>query len=103
MWEYINVANTLLFQIISRKIKAMNTNYVSCKEETTKKYSVKRTKQKTLMLVSNCFVCAKEKSRSIKNQETSMLLSDLGLKTALNKILVSGDIFYKAKDMKRLV
>ena len=68
-----------------------------------KKYSVKRTKQKTLMLVSNCIVCAKEKSRSIKNQETSMLLSDLGLKTALNKILVSGDIFYKAKDMKRLV
>ena len=40
-----------------------------------KKYSVKRTKQKTLMLVSNCIVCAKEKSRSIKNQETSVLLS----------------------------
>ena len=71
----------------------MKTNYVSCKKKTTTKYSVKRTKQKTLLFVWNCIVCTKEKSRSIKNQETSVLLSELGLKIPLNKIPVLHNIF----------
>ena len=33
--------------------------------------SVRKTKQNRLMLLSNCPVCGKEKSRFIKNQELS--------------------------------
>ena len=45
-----------------------NENYcVSCKENTVNEnYSVSRTKQNTLMLVSNCAVCSKKKLRFIK-------------------------------------
>ena len=42
---------------------------VSCKiNPGNKNYTVKRTKQNRLMLVSNCAVCGKKKSRFIKNQ-----------------------------------
>lgn len=50
--------------------------YVSCKKNTGDKNSrVRKTKQIRLMLVSNCFICAKKKLRFIKNQELSRLLN----------------------------
>ena len=38
------------------------------------------------MLLSNCVVCNSKKSKFLKQQETSRLLSGLGIKTSLSKI-----------------
>ena len=52
----------------------MKTYCVSCKKNTTNKSSsVRRTKQNRLILVSNCAICVKKKSRIIGNQEQSKL------------------------------
>ena len=60
----------------------METYCVSCKKNTANKNSsVRRTKQNRLMLVSNCAICGEKKSRFIKNQEASVLLSNLGIRT----------------------
>ena len=44
------------------------------------------------MLLSKCDICGSKKPRFIKEQETSGLLSSLGIKTPLNKIPLFGDI-----------
>ena len=52
----------------------METHYISFKKNTTKENSgVRKTKHNRLMFVSNCAVYCKKKSRSIKNQEASIL------------------------------
>ena len=52
----------------------METYCVSCKKNTANKNSsVKRIKQNRLMLLLNCVVCGKKKSRLIKNQEANKL------------------------------
>ena len=43
------------------------------------------------MILSKCAICGSKKSRFIKNQEAKGLLSNLGLKTPLNKIPLLGD------------
>ena len=47
---------------------------------------VAKTKNGRIMLWSKCVVCGSKKSTFIKQQETSGLLSSLGIKTTLNKI-----------------
>ena len=42
------------------------------------------------MLLAKCAVCNSKKSKFIKEQETSGLLSSLGINTPLNKILLLG-------------
>ena len=44
------------------------------------------------MILSKCATCGRKKSRFIKKQEACGILGNLGLKTALNKIPLSGDI-----------
>ena len=52
----------------------MGTYCVGCKKSTANKnYSIRRTKENRLMLVSNCAVCDRKKLRLIKNQEASAL------------------------------
>ena len=46
------------------------------------------------MILSKCAICGSKKSRFIKKQETSGILSDLGVKTPLNKIPLLGDILF---------
>ena len=46
------------------------------------------------MLLSKCAVCDSKKSRFIKQQEASGLLSSLGIKTPLSKIPLAGPIFF---------
>ena len=46
------------------------------------------------MILSKCTICGNNKSRYIKNQEAKGLLSNLGLRTQLNKVLVLGDILF---------
>ena len=46
------------------------------------------------MALSNCAICGSKKSRLIKKQEASGILSNLGLKIPLNKIPLLGDILF---------
>ena len=46
------------------------------------------------MLLSKCAICGSKKSRFIKKQEASGILSSLGLKTPLSKITLFGDILF---------
>ena len=65
----------------------MVTYCVSCMKNTVNKnLRVRGTKQKRLILVSNCAILGKKKSSFIKNQERSVLLCKLGIRIRLIKI-----------------
>ena len=49
---------------------------------------------KTIML-SKCAICGSKKSKFIKKQEASGILSSVGIRAPLNKIPVLGNIFFK--------
>ena len=46
------------------------------------------------MILSKCVECGSKKSRFIKNQEAKGLLSNLDIKTPLNKVPILGDILF---------
>ena len=46
------------------------------------------------IILSTCVICGSKKSKFIKQQEAKGLLSNLGLRTPLNKIPVLGDILF---------
>ena len=52
-----------------------------------------KTKNNRLMLSSKCSACGNKKSRFIKEQEAKGLLSNLGIKTPLNKIPLLNVLF----------
>ena len=54
---------------------------------------LKTTNGKAIIL-STYAICGSEKSKFIKEQEAKGLLSNLGLRTPLNKISVLGDILF---------
>ena len=56
--------------------------------------SVSSTSNGKAMILSKCAICGSKKSRFIKKQEVSGILSNLGLKTPLNKISLLGDILF---------
>ena len=47
-----------------------------------------------VMILSKCAICGSKKSRFIKNQEAKGLLSNLGIRTPLNKVPILGDILF---------
>ena len=47
------------------------------------------------MILSKCAICGSKKSKFIKKQEASGLLSELGIKTTLSKIPILGDVCFK--------
>ena len=55
---------------------------------------VSKTSNGKVMMLSKCAICGGKKSRFIKKQEASGILSSLGLKTPLNKIQLLGDLFF---------
>ena len=46
------------------------------------------------MILSKCAICGSKKSRFIKNKEAKGILSNLGIRTPLNKVPVLGDILF---------
>ena len=56
------------------------------KNKESKNTKVVRAKNERIMLLSKCVVCNSKKSKFVKQQEPSGLLSSLGIKTPLNKI-----------------
>ena len=66
--------NTMRGNSKSKILKTMETDYVSCKKNTANKNSsVRRIKPNRLMLLSNCAICSKKKSRFMKIQELSSI------------------------------
>ena len=55
---------------------------------------VSKTTNGKAMILSTCAICCSKKSKFIKEQEAKGLLSNLGLRTSLNKIPVLGDILF---------
>ena len=56
---------------------------------------VSNTSNGRTMILSKCAVCEIKKSRFFNNQEAKGLLSNLGIRTPLSKVLLLGDIFLK--------
>ena len=46
------------------------------------------------MILSKCAICGCKKSKFIEEQPAKGLLSNLGIRTPLNKILLLGDILF---------
>ena len=46
------------------------------------------------MILSKCTICGSKKSKFIKEQQAKGLLSNLGIRTSLNKTLMLGDILF---------
>ena len=65
------------------------------KNTESKNPKVVRAKYGRTMLLSKCAVCDSKKSKFIKEQEVSGLLSSLGIKTPLNKVPLLGPLLFQ--------
>ena len=73
----------------------MSTYYLKCRKNTESINSrVSKTNNGKTIILSKCAICGSKKSRFIKKQEASGILSNLSLKTPLNKIPLLGDILF---------
>ena len=72
----------------------MRTYCVKCRKETENiDPKIFRTENNRLVMQSKCSVCGIKKSRFVKEQEAKGLLSNLGIKTPLNKIPLLNVLF----------
>ena len=55
---------------------------------------VSKTTNGKTMILSKCAICGSKKSKFIKEQQAKGLLSNLGIRTPLNKISLLGDILF---------
>ena len=62
------------------------------KNTESKNPKVVETKNWKIMLLSKCTMWDSKKSKSIKEQEASRLLSSLGIKISLNKLALVGPL-----------
>ena len=66
-----------------------------CKKNTeTINPKVSRTTNGKTMILSKCVICSSKKSKFIKEQQAKGLLSNLGIRTQLNKFPLLGDILF---------
>ena len=78
----------------------MKTYYVKCRENTENSNSkIFKTRNNRIIMQSKCSDCGIKKSRFVKEQEAKGLLSNLGIKTLLNKIPLLN--FFVLKCIKR--
>ena len=71
----------------------MLTYCVKCRKSTENvNLKISKTKNNRLIMQSKCAVCGIKKSSFVKEQEAKGLLSNLGIKSPLNKIPLLGDI-----------
>ena len=72
----------------------MKTCSVKCRKDTENLNSkIFKTKNNRLIMQSKCTECAIKKSRFVKEQEAKGLLSNLRIKTPLNKIPLLNVLF----------
>ena len=68
---------------------------LKCRKNTeSKNPKVARTKNERIMLLSKCAVCNSKKSKFIKQQEASGILSSSGIKIPLSKISLVGPLLF---------
>ena len=68
---------------------------LKCKKNTESiNPKVLKTTNGKIMILLKCAICSSKKSKFIKEQQGKVLLSNLGLRTPLNKIPVLGDILF---------
>ena len=73
----------------------MKSYCLKCKKDTENiNPRVSKTSNGRTMVLSKCAICGSKKSRFIKNQEATGLLSKLGIKTPLRKVPILGDILF---------
>ena len=56
---------------------------------------ISKTSNGKTMILSEYNVCGSKESKFIRKQEATGILSSVGIRTALSKIRVLGDIFFK--------
>ena len=70
------------------------TYCLSCRKYTKNiNPKIVRNRQNRLLIQSNCAICVSKKSRFIKEQLAKGLLSNLGIKTPLNKVPLLNILF----------
>ena len=68
---------------------------LKCKKNTERiDPKVSATSNVKIMILSKCTICGSKKSRFIKKEEAKGLLSNLGIRTPLSKILLLGDVLF---------
>ena len=68
---------------------------LKCKKNTESiNPKVSKTSNGKTMVLSKCAICDSKKSKFIKEQQAKRLLSNLGIRTPLNKIPLLGDILF---------
>ena len=68
---------------------------LKCKKNTESiNPKISKTTNGKRMILSKCTICGSKKSKFIKEQQAKGLLSNLGIRTPLNKIPLLGDIFF---------
>ena len=73
----------------------MKSYCLKCKKDTENiNPRVSNTSNDRRTILSKCAICGIKKSRFIKDQEAKELLSNLGVRTPLNKVTILGDIFF---------
>ena len=73
----------------------MKSYYLKCRKDTEKiNPKVSKTGNSRTMVLSKCAISGSKKSISIKNQEATGLLGNLGIKTPLSKVPILGDILF---------
>ena len=73
----------------------MKSYCLKCRKDTENVNSrVSKTSNNKIMALSKCSIYGSKKSRFIKNQEAKGLLSNLGIRTPLNKVPILGDILF---------
>ena len=73
----------------------MKSYCLKCKKYTKNiNPQVSSTSNGKMMILSKCAICGGRKSKFIKKQEASGLLSKLGIKTPLSKIPILGDVLF---------
>ena len=72
----------------------MKTYCVKCRKDTENiDLKIVRTKNNRLVMQSKCSLCGIKKSRFVKEQKGNVLLSNLGIRTPLSKILLLNVLF----------
>ena len=73
----------------------MKFYYLKCRKDSENiNPRVSNTSNGRTMILSKCAICGSKKSRFIKNQEAKGLLTNLGIKKPLSKVLLLGEILF---------
>ena len=69
---------------------------LKCKKKNTESINarVSKTTNGKTMILSKCAICGSKKSKFVKEQQAKGLLSNLGIRTPLNKIPLLEDILF---------